>query len=80
MRPPALDSAHWSTASISESPDTTPLELDAMRTHLHVCQGASGRLFALRCAVERLRGFAAPRRITTLVLAAGVVAAIALVV
>jgi hypothetical protein len=57
----------WSTASFGDTVDTTPMELSALEEHLELCNGARGRLFALRCGAERLNGFVTGRFVTTLV-------------
>jgi hypothetical protein len=67
----------WRTASLGHSADTSPGDLHALGEHLGSCQGLRGRLFALHCVAERTHGLLAPRFITTLVLAALVLAAAA---
>lgn len=60
----------WSTASFGEPAHTSPMELRALGSHLSACAGAAGPLLALRCAGEALRGFVAPRLVSTVVLLA----------
>lgn len=70
MNTTILATRSWSTASFGESADTSPMELSALGEHLDQCRASRGRLFGLRCAVERMHGFVAPRFVTTLVVAA----------
>ena len=67
-------SPRWTTATISEFADTSPLELDQLRQHVSRCNGSRGRWFALRCSVDALHDFIAPRMITTLFIVGGVIA------
>jgi hypothetical protein len=60
----------WSTASFGDAADTSPLELAALGSHLSLCQGTRGRLFALRCVADSTRGFVAARFVTTLAILA----------
>jgi len=57
----------WSTSSSADAVDTSPVDLAALREHLHRCEDQRGLLFGLKCAAEALRGFMAPRMVTTLV-------------
>lgn len=70
-----LDTPGWSTAAFGDDAQTSPGELSALGSHLHQCRGASGRFFAARCVADSMHGFAAPRLVTTLVLALLVLAA-----
>ena len=74
----AVNSPRWTTAAIADSTDTSPMELSALRAHIQRCAGCRGRWFALRCAVDAVHGFAAPRFMTTLVIAAAATALVAL--
>lgn len=78
MNPHAVTSPRWTTASFADSTDTSPMELSALGAHIKRCEGCRGRWFTLRCAVDAVHGFAAPRFMTTLVIAAAVVALVAL--
>jgi hypothetical protein len=64
----------WATASYGVPADTSPMELSALGQHLDLCRGKHGRLSSLRCAAERVHGFAAARFISTLLVAALLVA------
>ena len=55
-----------STVSLGGAASLTPRELSALSEHLHVCTGLCGRLFAVRCTVDSVRGFIAARLVTTL--------------
>ena len=60
----------WSTASFGDAADTSPMELSVLGAHVDLCKGSHGRLFALQCAAENLKGFVAARFVTTLVVVA----------
>lgn len=64
--PPHIERSPWNTASWGGSSDTTPMELTALGDHLRTCRTSHGRLFAMRCGVERVGRFAAARFVTTL--------------
>ena len=78
MITPANTAPTWTTASLGDHTDTSPLELMALGDHLGRCQTLRGRLFALRCAADATHGLVAPRFITTLVVAAALLAATSL--
>lgn len=63
----------WATASVADAPDTTPGELSALGAHVDRCNGSRSRLFGLQCAGDALRGFIAPRFVTTAVILAVVI-------
>lgn len=69
MKTPLNATPFWSTASFGEPADTSPMELSALGEHLDSCKGSHGRLFAMRCAAEKMNGFIAARFVTTLVVA-----------
>ena len=56
-----------STSSFGGSADTSPIELAALRQHLHRCEDQRGALFGLKCAGDALGRFMAPRVVTILV-------------
>jgi len=56
----------WHTASLSNAPDTTPMDLQVLGAHVHRCNGSRGRWFKMRCMIEAVDAFAATRFITTL--------------
>lgn len=55
----------WSTASIGESSDTSPIELSNLHDHLDQCNASRGRLFALRGAADSFNAFVVQRTVTT---------------
>jgi hypothetical protein len=69
----------WATATFAASTDTSPMELSQLGAHVDRCNGSRGRWFALRCAVDAVHDFIAPRFVTTLVIASAVIGAVALV-
>lgn len=75
IAPRANPAPSWSTSTFSSQADTSPMELSALGEHLGRCQTLRGPLFALRCAVDATHGLVAPRFVTTLVVAATLLAA-----
>jgi hypothetical protein len=75
MNPKALDGPCWSTASYGGNTDTSPLELGALGEHMQVCKVSKGRLFGLHRAAHQVHGFVAARFVTSLLLAALLIAA-----
>jgi hypothetical protein len=73
----AARSSIWTTASIPDAADTSPMELWALGEHVSRCNGCRGRWFALRCAADAIHDFVAPRFVTTLVVAAVLIGAVA---
>ena len=59
----------WSTASIADAAETSPMELSALGEHVSLCNGSRGRWFAMQCAADAVHAFVAPRLITTLFIA-----------
>lgn len=68
----------WSTSSLGQEADTSPMELAALSQHLGRCQRNQGRLFALKCHGETVGRFVASRVVTTLVVGSSLVGAGAL--
>jgi hypothetical protein len=58
----------WKTSSFGGSVDTSALELAALRTHLDLCDTQRGALFSVRCGLDAVGRFAAPRLVTGLIL------------
>lgn len=71
-------SPRWTTASIADATDTTPMELRELGAHVDRCNGSRERWFAVRCAADAVHAFVAPRFITTLCIAAAVIGLAAL--
>ncbi|MEO7055184.1 MAG: hypothetical protein ABI281_13025 [Caldimonas sp.] len=76
---PGINPRAWATASHSEAADTSPGELMALGVHVDHCYDSRGRWFALRCAVDSVQGFMAPRLVTTIVVLAIVFGVISIV-
>ena len=72
MSTPPANGLRWSSASFSDSVDTSPGDLQALGQHLQHCQGRHHRLIALRHGAEALHGFVAPRFVSTLAVLAAV--------
>jgi hypothetical protein len=79
MNAQAVTPPRWSTASIADATDTSPMELSELGAHVSRCNGCRGRWFALRCVADAVHGFVAPRFVTTLFIAGTVIAVAALV-
>ena len=78
MPSPIATPARWTTASNADATDSAPMELRELGAHVNSCKGSRGRWFALRCAVDAVHDFAAPRFITTLCIAGAVIGLAAL--
>ncbi len=57
----------WSTSSIGEAADTTPMELSVLGEHLTLCNGASAHLLAVRCGAQKMQGFVRAHLVSALV-------------
>ena len=66
MSAPPANGLHWSTASFSDSVDTSPGDLQALGQHLQHCQGHHHRLRVLQRGAEAVHGFVVPRFVSTL--------------
>ena len=78
MNAHAAHPPRWTTASFSDTTDTSPMELSALGAHVDSCNGCRGRWFALRCAADAVHDFVAPRFVTTLFIASAVIGIAAL--
>lgn len=74
-----IASPRWTTASIPDATDTSPMELSELGAHVDRCNGCRGRWFTLRCAADAVHDFIAPRFVTTLLIAGALMALAALV-
>lgn len=74
----ATPAHRWSTASIADAADTSPMEWQALGEHVNRCNGSRGRWFTLRCAADAVHDFIAPRFMTTLVVAGALIGLMAL--
>ena len=68
----------WTTASIADASSTAPMELSELGAHIGRCNGCRGRWFALRCTIDAVHDFIAPRFVTTLFIAGAAIALTAL--
>lgn len=48
------------------SADAAPIDMVLLGEHLACCKNSLGRMFRMRCLAESIRGFVAPRVVTTL--------------
>ncbi len=67
----------WNTSSFAATGETLARDISFLGAHFERCNGCKGRWFSMRCALEAVHSFVAPRVVTTMVLAAGVVAMVA---
>lgn len=58
--------APWSRHTASAARDHG---MESLRAHARLCAKSRGRMFSLRCGLEAVHGFFAPRFVTTLALA-----------
>lgn len=58
----------WATSADGEGPDTRPIEMEALCSHLHQCTAAHSRLAAMQGGVLRLRGFMLGHLVSSLAL------------
>ena len=64
----SLGKTRWTTSSASDSTETLPMELSALGAHVDHCKQSVGRWFLLRCAVDTVHAFIAPRFVTSVVI------------
>ena len=76
----AARSSSWSTSSYGDKAATSPMELMELGSHLGTCRGAHGKLFAVRCAAERMNGFVTARFMTSLLVAGLLIGAVCLLI
>ena len=70
----------WSTATCAIGSAHAAAEVTLLGEHLDRCRRGRGRCFGLRCAIDAVHAFVAPRFLTTLVVASGVLALASLAV
>lgn len=79
MNTHVLVQPRWSTSSLGDSAETSPIELALLGSHLTGCKASHGRLLAMQFIAQTLHGFVAPRFVTTVVVIALLVAITSLV-
>ncbi|MEO5771516.1 MAG: hypothetical protein ABIQ29_05555 [Burkholderiaceae bacterium] len=57
----------WSTSAFAQDHDADDNVATALCAHLNSCRSVNGRWFSVRCGVDAVRQFLAPRLVTTLV-------------
>lgn len=67
----------WNTSSFAANGETVARDLSSLGAHVESCNGCKGRWFTIRCALESLHSFVAPRVVTTLVVAVGIAVVVA---
>ena len=60
----------WPTSTLPGGADASTTELQALGRHVERCNGLRGPMFDLQCAADSLKGFLAPRFVTSLMLGA----------
>lgn len=76
LEPRMTSTSCWSTSTFGETSTALSKELSALGEHLDLCRMMRGRLFAVQCGADMVRGFLAARFVTTVVLSASVLAVI----
>jgi hypothetical protein len=56
----------WTTVSLGGATNTSAVDLSALGDHLSVCKRLCGRLFAIQCIADLMRGFVVSRFVTTM--------------
>ncbi len=75
-----IDAPRWSTASFGDvDVDTSPVELSALGDHMALCKTMSGSFFSAQCMAQAVHGFVASRMVTSVLVAAVLMGAIALI-
>lgn len=69
----------WAQSSSTPADRKDTSDLTLLGAHYRHCNGCTGRWFSIRCAVDALHAFVAPRFMTTVVLIVAVAGAGALV-
>ena len=69
MNAHAAHPLRWSTASIADAAETSPMELSSLGEHIDRCMGCRGRWVTLRCAADAVHEFVTTRFVTTLCVA-----------
>jgi len=80
MHSASAPSSSWSTSSYGDKASTSPMELMELGSHLGTCRGAHGKLFAMRCAAERMNGFVTARFVTSLLVAGLLIGGVCLLI
>ena len=60
----------WSTSAFAQEHSGDDNVSSALGEHLNSCRSVNGRWFAVRCGVDAVHRFLAPRLVTTLVVLA----------
>jgi hypothetical protein len=60
----------WDTSSFGHPAETSPMECSALADHLSACSRSRGSWPALRTGADAVRGFVAPRLVTTVLFVA----------
>jgi hypothetical protein len=76
LAPRMVSTSCWSTSTFGEPANALAKEFSVLAEHLDLCHLMRGRLFAVHCGADMVRGFLAARFVTTVVLSASVLAVI----
>ena len=59
--------AWWDTSSSGDDPRTLPPVFQSLNSHAQGCKTANGNWFDLRCRIDEIQAFLAPRPISVVV-------------
>jgi hypothetical protein len=76
LAPRTVSTSCWSTSTFGESGNAIAKEFTVLAEHLDLCRLVRGRLFAVECGADMVRGFLAARFVTTVVLSLSALAVI----
>lgn len=76
----ALPSVRWSTTAFSGRDVGSTGDMSLLGAHYARCNGCKGRWFSIRCAIDAIDAFVAPRFVTTLFVIGAVIGVGSLVV
>jgi len=76
LAPRTASTSCWSTSTSGEPSHAIAKEFTLLAEHLDLCRLMRGRLFAVECGADMVRGFMAARFVTTVVLSVSVLAVI----
>jgi hypothetical protein len=76
VSPRLVSTSCWSTSTFGETGNALAKEFSALGDHLDLCRLMRGRLFAVQCMADTLRGFLAARFVTTVVVTVSVFAVV----
>ncbi len=76
LAPRIVSTSCWSTSTFSETGNALAKEFSVLGEHLDLCRLVRGRMFAVRCGADMVRGFFVARFMTTVVIGVSVFAVV----